>query len=266
MKICLVFIAYFQVLQLFIRRYLAYTTIFFISFSSYSKYTINGSVLYEEKGKGNERWLKRNSYVAHKIGPKLAALITNQNANENCLKKSEERREEIAVFAAGCFWSVQLKFDRIVGVIKTEVGYTGGKLINPSYEEVMKGNSGHTEAVRIIFDPNIVNYYALVQAFFEMHDPTTLNQQGNDYGDNYRSGIYFLNSQQETLAHQAKLEANQDILRLLGNIVDYKKQAVVTEIMPFKNWFPAEKYHQDYLFKHGQTKEKGSLDHIRCYG
>ena len=134
---------------------------------------------------------------------------------------------------------------------------------NPTYEEVVGGNSGHTEAVLVTFDPRRVAYGDLVLAFFELHDPTTLNRQGNDFGSNYRSAIFYYSPEQERIARLVKAETQRTISELMGVTDD---QLVKTEIRPAVDWWPAEEYHQDYLFRRGQSKSKGSLDDIRCYG
>ena len=147
-----------------------------------------------------------------------------------------------AVFAAGCFWGVESTFQQMDGVKSTTVGYIGGKVKNPSYELVCTGLTGHAEAVEIVYNPNEVTFEKLLDTFFELHDPTTLNRQGPDIGTQYRSGIYFFDKAQEELAlktkeiYQAKLEANG-----FGEIV--------TEILPVSEEFYAEDYHQQYLAK-----------------
>ena len=147
-----------------------------------------------------------------------------------------------AVFAAGCFWGVESTFQQMDGVKSTTVGYIGGKVKNPSYELVCTGLTGHAEAVEVVYNPNEVTFEKLLDTFFELHDPTTLNRQGPDIGTQYRSGIYFFDKAQEELAlktkeiYQAKLEANG-----FGEIV--------TEILPVSEEFYAEDYHQQYLAK-----------------
>ena len=147
---------------------------------------------------------------------------------------------ETAIFAAGCFWGVQEYFSRVKGVIKSESGYTGGSKKNPTYEEVCTGKTGHAEYVRIIFDPKVVSYKKLLQHFWEIHDPTSLNKQGTDMGSQYRSAIFYNNSKQETVA-KASLEK-------LVKSGKYSRK-IVTEILPEKEFYLAEEYHQDYLKK-----------------
>ena len=150
------------------------------------------------------------------------------------------RNTETAIFAAGCFWGVEEYFSRVKGVIKSESGYTGGTKKNPTYEEVCTGKTGHAESVRIIFDPKVVSYEKLLQHFWEIHDPTSLNKQGNDTGSQYRSAIFYTNPKQETVS-KASLEK-------LAKSGKYS-QKIVTEILPEKEFYLAEEYHQDYLKK-----------------
>ncbi|PIP09077.1 MAG: peptide methionine sulfoxide reductase [Syntrophobacteraceae bacterium CG23_combo_of_CG06-09_8_20_14_all_50_8] len=150
------------------------------------------------------------------------------------------RNMETAIFAAGCFWGVEEYFSRVKGVIKSESGYTGGTKKNPTYEEVCTGKTGHAESVRVIFDPKVVSYERLLQHFWEMHDPTSLNKQGNDIGSQYRSAIFYTNPEQERTA-RASLER-------LAKSGKYSKK-IVTEILPAKEFYLAEEYHQDYLKK-----------------
>ena len=147
---------------------------------------------------------------------------------------------ETAIFAAGCFWGVEEYFSRVKGVIKSESGYTGGNKKNPTYEEVCTGKTGHAESVRVIFDPKVVSYEKLLQHFWEIHDPTSLNKQGNDIGSQYRSAIFYTNPEQERAA-KASLER-------LAKSGKYSKK-IVTEILPAKEFYLAEEYHQDYLKK-----------------
>ncbi|EFA74584.1 peptide methionine sulfoxide reductase [Heterostelium album PN500] len=162
---------------------------------------------------------------------------------------------EKATFAAGCFWSVELVFQRMVGVLSTRVGYTNGVKLNPTYKEVCTGTTGHAEAVELEFDPAQVSYGQLLDVFWKKHDPTTLNRQGGDQGTQYRSGIYYHNDRQHTEAEESK---KQEQLKY--------KQPIVTEILPAGVFYPAEEYHQQYLQKGGQCSSKGCTDKIRCYG
>ena len=145
---------------------------------------------------------------------------------------------EIAVLALGCFWGPEIKFGKIDGIIKTEVGYCGGKNKETNYEEVCTGATGHAEVVKLDFDPNIISYEKILNYFFEFHDPTTLNSQGPDFGTQYRSEIFYLNDNQKKIAEKVLNETNE---RLSGK--------VVTKISLLKNYCPAEEYHQKYLEK-----------------
>lgn len=148
---------------------------------------------------------------------------------------------ETAIFAAGCFWGVEEYFSRVNGVIKSESGYTGGFKKNPTYEEVSTGKTGHAEAVRVIFNPKVVSYETLLKHFWELHDPTSLNKQGNDRGSQYRSAIFYTNVEQE--------KASKTALEKLAKSGKYSEK-IVTEIVPAEEFYPAEEYHQDYLKKH----------------
>jgi methionine-S-sulfoxide reductase len=145
-----------------------------------------------------------------------------------------------AILAGGCFWGVEDLIRAIPGVLKTRVGYTGGTTPNPRYELVKTGNTGHAEAVKIIFDPSKVTFETLLDFFFKMHDPTTLNRQGNDRGSQYRSAIFYLNESQKEAALRKIKEWNES-----------KKwnAPVVTEVTQAGPFYDAEKYHQDYLVK-----------------
>ena len=145
---------------------------------------------------------------------------------------------EIAVLALGCFWGPESKFGKIDGVIKTEVGYCGGDNPKTTYKEVCTGNTNHAEAVKLDFDEKIISYEKILNIFFEIHDPTTLNSQGPDFGTQYRSEIFFLNNDQKKIAEKVFDEVNQ---KLSGK--------VVTKISLLKNYCPAEEYHQKYLEK-----------------
>ena len=152
-----------------------------------------------------------------------------------------------ATFAAGCFWGVEVIFRQVKGVISTLVGYTGGSLENPSYEDVCSGKTGHAESVEVVFDPSLVSYQDLLTVFWENHDPTTLNRQGPDVGTQYRSVIYFHNKEQENEARISK-----EKLQKAGK---YQKD-IITEIKPASQFFLAEDYHQQFLEKRGLSKCK----------
>ncbi len=145
---------------------------------------------------------------------------------------------EIAILALGCFWGPEIKFSKIKGVIKTEVGYCGGNSNTTTYEEVCTGKTNHAEVVKLDFDPIIVSYEKILEYFFEIHDPTTLNSQGPDFGTQYRSEIFYLNDKQKSIAVKV-LKKNKE--KLNGK--------VVTQLSLVKNYCPAEEYHQRYLEK-----------------
>ncbi len=147
----------------------------------------------------------------------------------------------IATFAAGCFWGVEQRFAQIDGVTSTEVGYTGGSTAQPTYEEVCGHGTGHAEAVRLEYDPDRVTNEDLLQAFFAMHDPTQLNRQGPDVGDQYRSAVFFHTPEQER-------EARDMVLRLTEK--GAFKRPIVTQIVPAPEWWRAEDYHQKYFDRH----------------
>jgi methionine-S-sulfoxide reductase len=147
---------------------------------------------------------------------------------------------ETAVFGAGCFWGVEEILRNIPGVVETTVGYCGGTTTDPTYRKVCLGTTGHAEAVRIRFDPAIVSYETLLDYFFRLHDPTTVNRQGNDIGSQYRSVIFCQNDEQKTIAEGKK--------RAVDDSGKWKNK-VVTEIADEAPFYPAEDYHQDYLQK-----------------
>jgi len=148
---------------------------------------------------------------------------------------------EIATFAAGCFWGVEANFQKLPGVTYTVVGYTGGKVENPTYQMVCTNKTGHAEVVRVSFDPEQITYEDLVKAFFDMHDPTTPNRQGADVGTQYRSAIFYHNEEQHQIAERVKTE--------LGKSCKYR-YPIVTEITPSETFYKAEDYHQNYYIKH----------------
>jgi peptide-methionine (S)-S-oxide reductase len=149
---------------------------------------------------------------------------------------------ERATFAAGCFWGVEAAFREIEGVVKTSVGYTGGRTQNPSYEQVCSHTTGHAEAVEVWFDPTVVSYEQLLQTFWQIHNPTTLNRQGWDVGDQYRSAI-FVRDADQALAAATSRDREQERL----------KQPIVTEIVPAEAFYSAEDYHQQYFEKQGRA-------------
>ena len=145
---------------------------------------------------------------------------------------------EIAILAAGCFWGPEIKFSKLNGVLKTEVGYCGGINSKTTYKEVCTGKTNHAEVVKIDFDEKVITYEEILKIFFEIHDPTTLNSQGPDFGTQYRSEIFYLNDNQKKIAEDVLDQVNK---KLSGK--------VVTKISLLKNYCIAEEYHQKYLEK-----------------
>ena len=145
---------------------------------------------------------------------------------------------EIAVLALGCFWGPEIKFSKIEGIIKTEVGYCGGNSTTTTYKEVCTGNTNHAEVVKLDFDEKIITYEKILKIFFQIHDPTTLNSQGPDFGTQYRSEIFYLNNIQKITAEKVLKDVNERL-----------SSKVVTKITLLNNYCPAEEYHQKYLEK-----------------
>ena len=155
-------------------------------------------------------------------------------------------QRESAILAGGCFWGVEEILRQIPGVIDTEVGYTGGTFDNPTYTDVTRGNTGHAEAVRVVFDPDRISYGEILDYFFRLHDPTTKNRQGHDVGSQYRSAIFYQDDAQKETALQ--------VIRRVDASGKWPKP-VTTEVVPAGAFYPAEDYHQDYLQKnpHGYS-------------
>ena len=145
---------------------------------------------------------------------------------------------EIAVLGLGCFWGPEIKFSKLEGVIKTEVGYCGGESKETTYKEVCTGNTNHAEVVKLDFDPKVISYEKILDFFFEIHDSTTLNSQGPDFGTQYRSEIFYLNDKQKEIA--------ENVIKKINSSLSGK---VVTKSSLLKNYCPAEEYHQRYLEK-----------------
>lgn len=159
------------------------------------------------------------------------------------MKKETEKltlgpNEDVATLGAGCFWCVEAIFLDLEGVISVTSGYSGGVTENPTYKEVCSGTTGHAEVAQIVFDRTKITYDELLEVFFKTHDPTTMNKQGNDVGTQYRSAIFYHNAEQKELAEHTVTELNQSGA--------YDKE-IITEIVPFKKFFKAEDYHQNYF-------------------
>jgi len=185
--------------------------------------------------------------------PEVQQIISRKH--DTSMNKIAKEDAEKATFAAGCFWGVQLAFQRVPGVVSTMVGYTAGEVDQPSYSAVCSGSTGHTEAVTMLFNPQLVTYRELLMVLFDRMDPTTLNRQGNDQGTQYRSGIYYHSQDQ-------KIEAENFIKEVQPNY----KSKIVVEVKEAGVFWPAEEYHQKYLEKGSQKAAKGCLDPIKCYG
>ena len=175
------------------------------------------------------------------------------------LKVVARDKMQQVMFGAGCFWSVELIFQRLPGVLNTTVGYAQGPKPDPTYEEVCSGNTGHVEVVQVTYDPDEVSFDSLLDTFWSKHDPSQLNRQGGDVGTQYRSGIYIYTQEQKAAAEKSKA----------AKIASGAK--VVTEIQPAQSLYAAEEYHQQYLAKGGrfgkpQSAKKNCNDPIRCYG
>ncbi len=155
----------------------------------------------------------------------------------------EQTNLEVATLAAGCFWCTETAFNIIRGVEKVEPGYTGGNIINPSYERVCTGTTGHAEAAQITFNTNEISYKEILEIFFTIHDPTTLNRQGADVGTQYRSAIFYHNEQQKLIAIKLIDELNKEAIF---------SKPIVTSIEPFTVFYKAETYHKDYYKTHPQ--------------
>jgi peptide-methionine (S)-S-oxide reductase len=155
--------------------------------------------------------------------------------------------QQRAYFAAGCFWGVEAIFSEVDGVVETAVGYMNGDTDDPTYEEVCYKNTGHAEAVEVMYDPSIISYESLCQLFWRLHDPTTLNRQGPDVGSQYRSGIFYQSEEERAIALAVKQQAQV-----------HWNQPIVTEILPAARFYKAEDYHQDYLSRRG-------ISHTGCH-
>jgi peptide-methionine (S)-S-oxide reductase len=145
---------------------------------------------------------------------------------------------EVATLGGGCFWCLEAVYEQLIGVEKVESGYSGGAVVNPSYQQVCTGTTGHAEVVQITFDPQVITFEEILEVFFTIHDPTTLNQQGADIGSQYRSAIFYHGEEQKATAE-----------RVLAKIAEAGiwKDPIVTEVIPFSDYYKAEDYHQEYF-------------------
>ncbi len=156
------------------------------------------------------------------------------------MKGTKIKRTEIVTFGGGCFWGVELVFSELPGVLKTEVGYMGGTLQNPSYKDVCTDATGHAEVVQVTYDPKRITYDKLLTTFWKIHDPTTLNQQGPDIGTQYRSVIFYHTEKQKSAAEKSRGEQQKQL-----------SKKIVTQIIKTSTFYRAEEYHQQYLKKRG---------------
>ncbi|GFR49326.1 hypothetical protein Agub_g11352 [Astrephomene gubernaculifera] len=196
-------------------------------------------------------------------------LFTKQEACKLAPKEAPSGLK-LATFAGGCFWGLELAYQRVPGVTSTSVGYTGGPDPKPTYDSVCSGRTGHAEAVQCTYDPKECSYEQLLDTFFGRIDPTTLHRQGNDRGTQYRSAIYYHDAEQQKAA-AARIEAENQRLRSGSAPSGWAGDRVVVELQPAGDYFIAEDYHQQYLAKGGrfgnpQSTAKGCTDRIRCYG
>ncbi|MDZ7654962.1 MAG: peptide-methionine (S)-S-oxide reductase MsrA [Sulfurimicrobium sp.] len=152
-------------------------------------------------------------------------------------------KPEIATFGGGCFWCLEAAFNELLGVNGVISGYSGGQLDNPDYRAICNGDTGHAEVVRVDFDPSVISYRDLLEVFFAIHDPTTLNRQGNDAGTQYRSVIFYHSDEQKALAREMIAMLSRE------GIWD---QPIVTEVLPAPVFYPAEEYHRDYFSRHSE--------------
>lgn len=173
-----------------------------------------------------------------------AKPINTQNSTANphttAMNQNTEQPTDSCVLAGGCFWCLDAVYRQMQGIINVESGYSNGQIKNPTYREVCSGRTGHAEVAKIYFNPTLTSYQQILEVFWRIHNPTTLNRQGNDIGTQYRSGIYFMNEEQERIAKASKQAVEESGLWAADG-------KVVTEILPLNNYWPAEDYHQDYF-------------------
>ena len=163
--------------------------------------------------------------------------LTRTEAKISQKENPMQNKTEIATLGGGCFWCIEAIYERVRGVVKVTSGYSGGHVENPTYEQVSTGTTGHAESVQIEFDPTVISYNEILDIFWQIHDPTQLNRQGNDIGPQYRSVIFYHNERQKEIALKSKAELEKE------KIFD---KPIVTEITAFKRFYPAESYHKNY--------------------
>jgi methionine-S-sulfoxide reductase len=204
--------------------------------------TVNAPTQTQTRLRRRASWIALAAFCAAVAapGPAHAQKEAPVSGSQSKVEKPEKSRE-VAILAGGCFWGMEDILRKIPGVLETEAGYTGGWLANPRYEDTHDSRSGHAEAVRVVFDPRVISYEDLLEKwFFRMHDPTTLNRQGNDVGTQYRSAIFYEDEVQHAAAEAVKARVQAS---------GHWKGKVTTEIAKASTWYPAEAYHQDYLKK-----------------
>jgi len=157
------------------------------------------------------------------------------------MTNTQQTSTQVAYLAGGCFWGMEELMRQMQGVLSTEVGYTGGSTPNVNYEQIKTGQTGHAESIKIVFDPEKLSFRHLLFEFFRIHNPTTLNQQGNDVGTQYRSAIFYLNESQR--------QAAEEVIKRVEASGEWQAE-IITELAPFREFFRAEDYHQQYLLKH----------------
>jgi peptide-methionine (S)-S-oxide reductase len=172
----------------------------------------------------------------------LTFIILNTTNMMSDANITNGTKTDTATFATGCFWCTEAVFQELKGVVKVTSGYSGGQVVNPTYEQVCNGTTGHAECLQVVYDPAVITNDELLEVFWEVHDPTSLNRQGNDVGTQYRSAIFYHNEEQRKKAEHYKEELNKSKA--------YDKP-IVTEITAFSKFYPAEDYHQDYFRLHG---------------
>lgn len=174
-------------------------------------------------------------HSAQNVSPEKKDAMMNTAQSATPAITTPSGQTEVATLGGGCFWCVEAVYQDLQGVLKVESGYSGGNIDNPSYREVCSGLTGHAEVVQVTFDPAVISFKEILEVFFTVHDPTTLNRQGNDTGTQYRSAIFYHSPQQKTIAEEVKAAS--------AEIWD---DPIVTEITPFDKFFKAEDYHQNY--------------------
>ena len=176
----------------------------------------------------------------------LSVISCNQSTTQPIIMNEETIpagiKTDTATFGTGCFWCTEAIFQELKGVLKVTSGYSGGTVKNPSYEDVCSGTTGHAECLQIIYDPKVISFDELLEVFWEAHDPTTLNRQGNDVGTQYRSVIFYHDAEQKKKAEEYKMKLDKS---------GAYNNPIVTEITAFSHFYPAENYHQDYYRLHG---------------